>query len=338
MDQLLESVRDAVVGVDARSGRIVLWNAAATKIFGYSSSEAREHSWTVIVPERLKAQCEAGMARYWDTGHGPYIDSHVVLELPAVRKDGKEITIELALSHISLSHNMENRGRLVLAIIRDVTERKAMEERLNHEALHDSLTDLPNRRLLMDRLGQALSRTRRQHNRVAVLFMDLDSFKVVNDSLGHEVGDLLLTVVAQRLGRCLRPEDTLARFGGDEFTVLIEALDDAEQAVQVAERITDELRRPFIVEGRELHVAASIGISLGDARTHDPDALLREADTAMYRAKSEGGAYTVFDPNMYERALRRLEVENDLRRAIEREEFVVLYQPIVSLQTGEVFA
>src|ERR687897_591689 len=128
MDQILESVRDAAVVVDARSGRIVLWNAAATKIFGYSSSEALEHSWTVIVPERLKAQCEAGMARYRDTGHGPYIDSHVVLELPAACKDGKEITIEIALSPISLSHNMENRGRLVLAIIRDITERKGVEK------------------------------------------------------------------------------------------------------------------------------------------------------------------------------------------------------------------
>ena len=128
IDELLESVRDAVVVVDAHSGRIVLWNAAATKTFGYSSSEALEHSWTVIVPERFKAQCEAGMARYRDTGHGPYIDSHVVLELPAARKDGEEITIEIALSPISLSHNMENRGRLVLAIIRDVTERKEAEK------------------------------------------------------------------------------------------------------------------------------------------------------------------------------------------------------------------
>src|ERR671911_195072 len=128
MDQLLESVRDAVVGVDARSGRIVLWNAAATKIFGYSSSEAREHRWTVIVPESLKAQCEAGMARYRDTGHGPYIDSHVVWELPAVRKGGEEITVEIALSPISQGQNMENRGRLVLAIICDVTERKGVEK------------------------------------------------------------------------------------------------------------------------------------------------------------------------------------------------------------------
>jgi diguanylate cyclase (GGDEF)-like protein/PAS domain S-box-containing protein len=219
----------------------------------------------------------------------------------------------------------------------DLTERKFLEERLNYQAFHDSLTDLPNRQLFMDRLGQALRRTIRRHKRVAVLFMDLDGFKVVNDSLGHEVGDLLLTVVAQRLKRCLRPEDTLARFGGDEFVVLIEALDDPAQAVQVAERITEELRRPFIMEARDLYVIASIGISLGDTRTHDPDALLREADTAMYRAKDEGGDFRVFNPAMYERAFTRLEVENDLRRAIEQEQFIIHYQPMVDLQTGELW-
>jgi diguanylate cyclase (GGDEF)-like protein/PAS domain S-box-containing protein len=219
----------------------------------------------------------------------------------------------------------------------DLTERKALEERLHYQAYHDPLTDLPNRRLFMDRLGQALRRTMRGHHQVAVLFMDLDGFKVVNDSLGHEVGDLLLTVVAQRLRRCLRPEDTLARFGGDEFVVLIEALDDPVQAVQAAERITEELRGPFIMEGRDLYVIASIGISLGDARTHDPAALLREADTAMYRVKDGGGDFSVFNPAMYDWAFSRLEVENDLRRAIEEEEFIVHYQPMVDLQTGELW-
>jgi diguanylate cyclase (GGDEF)-like protein/PAS domain S-box-containing protein len=219
----------------------------------------------------------------------------------------------------------------------DLTERKALEERLQYQAFHDYLTDLPNRRLFMDRLGQALRRTMRGHHQVAVLFMDLDGFKVVNDSLGHDMGDLLLTVVSQHLRRCLRPDDTLARFGGDEFVVLIEAVDDSEQAVQVAERITEELRGPFIMEGRDLYVSASIGISLGDARTHDPDDLLREADTAMYRVKDAGGVFRVFNPAMYERAFTRLEVENDLRRAIEQEEFVVHYQPMVDLQTGELW-
>jgi diguanylate cyclase (GGDEF)-like protein/PAS domain S-box-containing protein len=233
----------------------------------------------------------------------------------------------------------DGEGRIVeyQFVGRDVTERREAEERLEHQAFHDPLTNLPNRHLFLDRLGRALERIRRRRGRkAAVLFLDLDGFKVVNDSLGHEVGDLLLTVVSQRLGRCLRPEDTLARFGGDEFVVLIEAVDDPVKAVQVAERITEELRRPFIVEGRQLYVTASIGISLGDARTHDPDALLREADTAMYRAKGEGEGFRVFDPTMYERVFRRLEVENDLRRAIEQAEFVVHYQPIVRLDSGEV--
>ena len=232
----------------------------------------------------------------------------------------------------------DGEGRIVeyQFVGRDVTERREAEERLEHQAFHDPLTNLPNRHLLLDRLGRALERIRRRRGRkAAVLFLDLDGFKVVHDSLGHEVGDLLLTVVSQRLGRCLRPEDTLARFGGDEFVVLIEALDDPAEAVGVAERITEELRWPFILEGRELYVAASIGVALGDARTHDPDGLLREADTAMYRAKGEGGGFRVFDPTMYERALGRLEAENDLRRAIERDEFVVHYQPIVDLRTGE---
>jgi diguanylate cyclase (GGDEF)-like protein len=167
--------------------------------------------------------------------------------------------------------------------------------------------------------------------------MDLDGFEVVNDSLGHDVGDLLLTVVAQRLGRCLRPEDTLARFGGDEFVVLLEDIDDAAEAVGVAERIMEELREPFVLEERQLYVAASIGVSLGHAGTYGPKRLIREADTAMYRAKEAGGGFSVFEPAMHERAVNRLELENDLRRAIEQNEFVVHYQPIVNLQTGQLW-
>jgi diguanylate cyclase (GGDEF)-like protein len=159
----------------------------------------------------------------------------------------------------------------------------------------------------------------------------------VNDSLGHEAGDLLLAVVAQRLKRCLRPEDTLARFGGDEFVVLLEAVADPRGAIRVAERITEELSRPFSIEGRELFVAASIGIALSDARTKYPEDLLRDADTAMYRAKDEAaGYYRVFDHGMHLRAVGRLELENDLRRAVERDEFVLHYQPIVHLSDGRV--
>jgi diguanylate cyclase (GGDEF)-like protein len=218
----------------------------------------------------------------------------------------------------------------------DITERKQAEERLQHQANHDLLTDLPNRHLFLDRLGQSLGRTRRRPGRkVALLFVDLDNFKVVNDSLGHEVGDLLLVRMGERLRRCLRPEDTLARFGGDEFAMLLENIQSPEDAVRVAERIIDELRNPFLFEGRELVLRASVGIALGRGGSKTPGELLKDADTAMYRAKEDGVGYRLFEPNMYEQALRRLKVENDMRRAIEVEEFVVHYQPIVDLWTGE---
>jgi len=223
-------------------------------------------------------------------------------------------------------------------VVSDVTERKELEERLEHQALHDPLTNLPNRSLFVDRLGQALRRTRRRDDHgVAVLFMDLDNFKSVNDSLGHKAGDLLLVVAAERLRRCLRPEDTLARFGGDEFVVLVEDAEEASGAIRVAERLSDELRKPFLIEGRELYVAASIGIAVGEDLRKSPEDLLRDADTAMYRAKDEAADYRVFDPSMYLRAVNRLEQESDLRRAVERNEFVLHYQPIVNLEDGRVW-
>jgi diguanylate cyclase (GGDEF)-like protein/PAS domain S-box-containing protein len=233
----------------------------------------------------------------------------------------------------------DDQGRVVeyQSVGRDVTERRALETRLEHQAFHDSLTDLPNRRLFVDRLGHALRRTRRKQTRVSILFMDLDGFKVVNDSLGHDTGDRLLAEVAKRLEGCLRPEDTLARFGGDEFTVLIEDVEVPDGAVRVAERILEELREPFSLDGRELYVATSIGVAQGSDGTSGSEELMRAADTAMYRAKEGGSGYEVFDATMHERAIDRLNLENDLRRAIEEDEFVVHYQPIVSLQTGELW-
>jgi diguanylate cyclase (GGDEF)-like protein/PAS domain S-box-containing protein len=215
---------------------------------------------------------------------------------------------------------------------RDITERKALEERLEHQALHDSLTGLPNRQLLMDRLGRALARTeRRRGSGVAVLFMDLDGFKVVNDSLGHDAGDRLLVAIAERLRSCLRPEDTLARFGGDEFIVLLEEVEGVDDALRVTQRITEDLRGLFVLGERELVVTFSIGVALGEAHTKGPEELLRNADIAMYRAKDEAADYRVFDPEMHEQALSRMELENDLRHALEKEELRLYYQPTFSL-------
>jgi diguanylate cyclase (GGDEF)-like protein/PAS domain S-box-containing protein len=224
----------------------------------------------------------------------------------------------------------------MIGTVHDITERRALEEQLEHQAFHDSLTDLPNRHLLMDRLGKALRRTRRRGHQAAILFMDLDDFKAINDSLGHELGDLLLVVVAQRLRRRLRLEEMLARFGGDEFVVLIEDVASPQDAAWVAERMVESLKEPFVVAGREMFLRASIGVALGSSRQKSPEDLLRDADTAMYEAKEQGLDYRVFDPAMYQRAVRRLELENDIRRAVKAEEFVLHYQPIVDLQSGEV--
>jgi diguanylate cyclase (GGDEF)-like protein/PAS domain S-box-containing protein len=242
-----------------------------------------------------------------------------------VHKDGRVIWTEQRNKPI-----YDEAGELVAieGIARDVTERKALEEELKFQAFHDLLTGLPNRHLFMDRLGQTLRRTtRRQKRKVAVLFMDLDNFKVVNDSLGHELGDRLLVAVVERLRGSLRPEDTLARFGGDEFTVLIEDVENPEDVVRVAERIVEDLRGPFVIDERELFVRASIGIAMGEASTRSAEELLRDADTAMYRTKEDAADYRMFDPGMYERVLDRLELENDLRRALEKEELTICYQP-----------
>jgi diguanylate cyclase (GGDEF)-like protein len=180
----------------------------------------------------------------------------------------------------------------MIGTVHDITEQKTLEGRLEYQAYHDELTELPNRRLFVDRLKQALRRNRRRRGRkVAVLYLDLDNFKIVNDSLNHEVGDRLLVAVGERLSGCLRAESTLARFGGDEFTVLIEEVEIPEDAVRVAERIIEALRDPLVMDGRELFLKPSVGIALGNARQKTAEDLLRDADTAMYQAKGQDDDY-----------------------------------------------
>ena len=249
------------------------------------------------------------------------------------RKDGTHFPVEY------VSTPIVEGDKILGAVVtfKDITERKALEKKLQYQAFHDPLTDLPNRALFMDRLGHALARAGQQASEVAVLFTDLDNFKVINDSLGHKAGDQLLVAVAERLKACLRPVDTVARLGGDEFTLLLEGVTGVSDAARVAERIAQELRAPFALEAQEVFATTSTGIAVSSSAQGQPTDLLRHADLAMYRAKSKGKAcYEVFEPSMSIDALERLELETELRRALGREEFRVYYQPEILLESGDI--
>jgi Amt family ammonium transporter len=218
----------------------------------------------------------------------------------------------------------------------EVTDRKRLEERLQHDALHDPLTGLPNRALFLDRLAQALERARRRPDKLfAVLFLDLDGFKAVNDTRGHAAGDELLRALARRLQASLRGADTVARLGGDEFAFLIEEVEGPADATRAASRVLADLRAPFAVEGGDVTVTASIGLTLGPRHYEHASDMLRDADVAMYRAKAQGpGRQQVFDRSMQERAAHLLRLEGDLARALERDELRLHYQPVVALASG----
>jgi diguanylate cyclase (GGDEF)-like protein len=252
----------------------------------------------------------------------------------------------LSAMAILVAHLRQEATRHYRQAQEELTERKRVEAALEHRATHDPLTNLANRAFFVDALHHAMLRAARRERPVAVLFLDLDRFKVINDSLGHSVGDQLLVAVANRLRSCLRGQDVAARLGGDEFTVLLEDVNDVQDAARVAERILAAMEAPFLLDGQEVFVTTSIGIALGrPGRPAGPaaqrdlgglaTALLRDADVAMYRAKQKGKArYEVFDPSMRAGALERLQHETDLRRALERQEFRVNYQPVINLGAG----
>ncbi|MDX6711942.1 MAG: hypothetical protein QOH96_2958 [Blastocatellia bacterium] len=238
---------------------------------------------------------------------------------------------------VSLARDVHTQTPHLIFQVQDITDRKRAENRLMHDAFHDALTGLPNRALFMDHLKLAVAHSQRRFGYLfAVLYLDLDRFKVVNDSLGHMIGDELLIGIGKRLENCLRPGDTIARLGGDEFTILLEDVKDEEDVAAVAERIQSELTLPFTIGGRDVFSSVSIGIAISSSDYERAEDILRDSDTAMYRAKTMGKArHEIFDKAMHAEALKILQIETDLRRAVERHEFYIDYQPIVRLETGK---
>lgn len=242
------------------------------------------------------------------------------------------------LQSASLIRDVEGNARHVIFQIQDITDRKRAEERMQHAAFHDSLTGLPNRSMFTERLSAAVERSKVEPTfRFAVIFTDLDRFKIVNDSLGHDIGDQLLIAYGARLANCVRETDTVSRLGGDEFAVLIEGVTEMDRVVRIANKIQDSLKDPFQIDGNEFVTSVSMGISYSSHGYRRPEEVLRDADTAMYKAKANGKArYEVFDKQMHDRALETLTLENEMRRAIDNGDITPYYQAIVGLRTGRI--
>ena len=321
-----------VIAIVSPDGALQYLSSAARPLWGYEAEILEGTLVPALVHPADAARLQALLAQVCAGEEGSQ-----TAELRLRHADGSWHLCEVLLTNLLSEPGIEG----IVLTCRNIEERKAFEEQLAHQAFHDALTGLPNRALFMERLGHAQARACRSLSSVGIIFLDLDNFKVVNDSLGHEAGDRLLTTVAERLTACVRPGDTVARLGGDEFTVLLEDMDEARDGEQpllaLADRIVQALNSPVLVSGREVFTTGSVGIAaaFGDERT--PDDLLRDADTAMYQAKSHGKSRSVvFDRSMNADAVERLELETDLRRALEKEEFRVYYQPIIHLETGRI--
>jgi diguanylate cyclase (GGDEF)-like protein/PAS domain S-box-containing protein len=326
---LLEAAPDAMVVVNP-GGDIVLLNVQAEKTFGYRRDELVGQKVKNIIPEGFAERLVADALRSTEDALAQQIDTGI--EITGRRKNGSEFPIEIMLSPLEGAE-----GILVTAAIRDITTRKKADAQMIHSAEHDFLTGLPNRLLLNDRVGQAILLARRHGNKVAVLFLDLDGFKHINDSLGHTIGDNLLQSVAKRLLSCVRASDTVSRQGGDEFVVLLSEVEKTEDAAIAARRMLQAVAEAHAIDQHELHVTTSIGVSVYPDDGLDAETLIKDADTAMYQAKEDRRqSYQFFTPAMNVRAVERQSIEESLGRALERQEFELHYQPKINLRTGKI--
>ena len=330
------------MAIQTLCGKFVRVNQALCDTLGYTSTELLSQTWVdVTYPDDLAVAVALNQKLCLEE------ISDFKIENRYLAKDGRAVYGNL---QVALVRDFRGNPLHLISQFMDITDRKQAEEQLLYSALHDALTNLPNRTLLMERLDLALERAKQAANPVglrrettvahedylvAVLFIDLDRFKVINDTFGHQLGDQLLVATARKLETLVRSTDTVARLGGDEFIILLDPIHDINDAIRFAERISGELSSPFNLEGREHFATASIGIALSSTDYDQGSDLLQNADIAMFRAKKKGKArYEVFDRVMYTQALEQLQLENDLRQALVERQFQVYYQPIVSLNTG----
>lgn len=328
---IFENVNDAIAVAEVEQGAILDANDKAIELLGYGLEELRHLTVADLVATDECSSQELVRERAKKALRG----DPQLFELSATKRSGETFSAEINLKMADVGGE-----RRLLAVLRDISERKRVEQHLRHTALHDALTGLPNRALVLERLGQAQSRQRRRSDYVfGLLFLDLNRFKVINDSLGHAVGDKLLVAIGHRLRGSMRPADTVARLGGDEFVVLLDEIRQSDDATRAAERVKQELARPFSIDGHEIHIGGSIGIALSQTIGERPEDILRDADIAMYRAKAAGkDQVAVFDPNMHRQAVERMRLERDLRRAVINNEFQLNYQPVVDLVTHKIIA
>jgi len=327
LGRILERSSNEIYVFDATTLKFTQVNDGARKNLGYTIDEL--HGLTPVdlkpafTPEQFRELIEP--LRCGD-------EETLSFETEHKRKDGSRYPVEVRLQFSSVEI-----PPVFVAVISDITERKQAQERLNYLAFYDSLTGLPNRLLLLDRIRQTTLESERHERLAAILYLDLDRFKLVNDTLGHEAGDLLLKSVAARLSGCVRSGDTVARLGGDEFTVVLANVAHVDDVGRVAQKVLDVFAQPFLLAAQELFVSPSIGITLFPFDDRDPELLLKNADAAMYHAKDSGrNTFRFFTADLNTRAARRLDLETALRHALERQEFVLHYQPQVDLISGRI--
>jgi diguanylate cyclase (GGDEF)-like protein/PAS domain S-box-containing protein len=325
----LNSIGDAVICTD-NFGNVTYLNVVAEKMTGWSLPEAAGRPMPEIfkiLDSHRNYSDPANLAVELNQKHWP---SDCFL----IRRDGVEIPIEDCISPI---HDREGKASGAVIVFRDVSEVRAMTRQMSHSAQHDFLTGLPNRMLVSDRLRQAIALAHRRSTKLALLFLDLDGFKHINDSLGHLIGDKLLKSIAARLVHCVRASDTVSRQGGDEFVVLLAEVKQSSDVAITAKKILQAVAEPHSIDQHDLHVTTSIGLSVYPDDGLDAETLIKNADTAMYQAKENGRQnYQFFKPAMNVRAVERQSIEESLRRALDRRELTVHYQPKIDLNTGEI--